>query len=85
MINISKTELSNLLFYSFRYALGRKTYCVLDVTTSLIRHKDSLTPADRSLICFKIETAIQEGNAGMLMDVEEWKNVMRALGESHEE
>jgi hypothetical protein len=65
-----------MLFYAFRYALGRKTYAVIDVVVELMTHWKELDDRLRRLIIYEIERAIQDDRAGMLCDVEEWKKIL---------
>lgn len=70
---------TSILIWAFRYALGRSTYAVSDVATTLISNRDVLSPGDKELIVREIEEAIQNGQAGMDMDVREWELVKDAL------
>lgn len=79
MREIRDNQLENLLVYSFRYALGRMTYEVNDVATAIIKHKDVLHPHTRELIKKEIREAVENGEAGMECDVEEWSNVYAEL------
>lgn len=73
-----------MLMYAFRYALGRRSYCVGDVSDTLIAYADQLPTDWREQIVRDITDAIDEGRAGMQMDVIRWENlraVMRAAME----
>lgn len=72
-------QLESLLVYSFRYALGRMTYAVSDVALAIIQNKHVLHPYTKALIRKEIAVAIEIGEAGMEMDVEEWSNVYAEL------
>lgn len=78
-MNIKEHELESLLVYSFRYALGRMSYAVSDVATQIIKNKDVLHPHTKELIKREIRAAVECGEAGMEMDVEEWSNVYEEL------
>ena len=67
----------NIVFYAFRYALGRKTVAVGSVVDYLLENWDSLSPAIRGLIQAEIETAIDKGEAGMEMDIKEWSKLLK--------
>lgn len=76
-------QLESLLVYSFRYALGRQTYAVHDVARAIIQHKHVLHPHTIRLIRKEIVEAVENGEAGMECDVEEWSNVYAEL--THEQ
>lgn len=67
------------LMYGFRYALGRKTYCVADVTEALIEHHALLTDDWRHQIIEDIGIAIARDEAGAPSDVRRWEEVARAM------
>ncbi len=79
MKSVDDAQLESLLVYSFRYALGRMTYAVNDVASAIIKHKDVLHPHTKELIKKEIRAAVECGDAGMEMDVEEWSNVYAEL------
>ena len=66
----------NIVFYAFRYALGRKTVAVGMVVDYLLENWDSISPAIRGLIQAEIETAIDKGEAGREMDIKEWSKLL---------
>lgn len=68
-----------ILFYAFRYALGRMTYSVFDVVDIIIKNVDIVSINHRQLMIKEIKNAIENGRAGMQMDVEEWKRLVRVL------
>lgn len=76
---LSNGELDDLLFYSFRYALGRRTYVVSDVTQKLIHYSYALRDNTIESIKKEINVALEKGQAGMKMDEEEWKKVLEEL------
>lgn len=66
----------DILFYAFRYALGRRTYVTATVAECLIDKLVELSPKTRNMIINEIHTAIEEGRAGMLsVDVPIWEHV----------
>jgi hypothetical protein len=74
---------NDILFYAFRYALGRSTYAVQDVVTEIVGSW-SLVPRYTQLqIRSEIKSAIRIGQAGMLMDISEWEKVLE-LETSHD-
>ena len=69
----------DILFYAFRYALGRMTYAVHEVASEIIRNEASISPEMRALMIQEIAEAIEKGNAGMDMDAREWQRVADTL------
>ena len=66
----------NIIFYAFRYVLGRKTYAVSEVVEHLINNWGNLKTETQYQIKKEILIAIKEDKAGMEMDVEEWKKIL---------
>mgnify|MGYP001580593493 CR=1 FL=1 len=65
-------DINNLCWYAARYAMGRMTYAVADVTEAIDRNRADLSPATRDGICADIDRAAQRGELGMAQDVERW-------------
>lgn len=76
---MSDDELDTLLFLSFRYALGRKTYIVDQVADLLIKYRDKLHINSIRQIKTEIAYAIETNDAGMDCDVDSWNKVSRQL------
>lgn len=70
---------TDILFYAFRYVLGRSTYAVEQVGRCIEKHASDFHPNDRRHIIAEIDEAIAKGHVGMPMDVETWKRVRLAL------
>ena len=66
----------DFLFFAFRYALGRRTYVVSMMVSELKKQWDNLDPHTKSKIQKEITEAIQYGDAGMDIDVHEWKTIL---------
>jgi hypothetical protein len=64
---------------AFRYALGRSTYVVTDVTDCIQRNASTLPRPDRALMVREIREAISGGRAGMSMDVAAWERTLERL------
>lgn len=81
-MNISE----DILFYAFRYALGRMTYAVNDVAQAIIQNASNLHHSTRNLMAKEIREAIHDGHAGMDMDIKQWNQVLAELNkrETHE-
>lgn len=78
---INTHDLNTFYFCAFRYALGRMTYIVSDVTKLLIKAtKDGvLDAANRDLMTREIRRALDTDNAGMPCDQVEWKKLLKVL------
>jgi hypothetical protein len=76
MNDFTKDEFNTMAWCATRYALGRKTYVVSDICNILINYADYLDKANKDLMSDEISKAIDDGHAGMSMDVEQWKKVL---------
>ena len=84
-INERMTEHESIMFYAFRYALGRHTYAVSDVADYLIRKKSELQPTTRSMIIREIKDHFKEwGDGGWECDKTSWDSVVNALSTTNE-
>ncbi len=68
----------DILFYAFRYALGRKTYAVNDVVTAIKERAQEIPPSTRELMVKEIE------DSGVIVDHDDafsnlWKQAREAL------
>lgn len=66
-----------MLFWAFRYALGRTSYTTDDVSTELIRHWQELRPTTQERIVFEIKEAIESNMAGHDCYIARWKAVVK--------
>ena len=80
-MRVPNDTLETLLFYAFRYALGRKSYVVPDTTEYLLKYRDVLSSRTREAIVREVTEAIKNEDAGMPMDVELWEEVRHILSE----
>lgn len=70
----------DILFYAFRYALGRRTYAVADVASEIRAHASTLSAKTRALIVKEIRAADKQAEGlGMEMDREEWVRTLNIL------
>lgn len=76
---MTEHDQDTLMFYAFRYVLGRMTYAVSDVVELIIRYKSIISENHKSLMIKEINEAIENGHAGMDCDISEWKNVLETL------
>ena len=78
---MTKDDLNSLCFPAMRYALGRKTYVVDTVCGVLIRNAKDIRNDIKVSMSDEIQKAIDNNNAGMDMDVIDWKRVIEAFNE----
>ena len=71
--------LQMLAIPAVRYALGRMTYVVGDVTGTLMVHRDRLSATTREVIVRDITEAETLGGLGHEMDAERWRDLRDAL------
>ena len=69
----------DILFYAFRYALGRMTYAVADVASEIRAHAPTLTRKTRALIIKEIKEADANDAIGHDMDRKEWMKTLNIL------
>lgn len=72
---------SDIVFYAFRYALGRKTYAVADVCMYVSKYKKELSSRVRRAMITEIEAAIARDQAGMDIDIACWDKLKNELKE----
>ena len=75
-VEIEQKEVRDLLFYSFRHALGRSTYAVEDVVNMIIEHWDLFSESEKKQVVKEIEHSIAQDNYGMDMDLKSWQKVL---------
>ena len=66
----------SFIVYGMRYALGRRTYAVNDVCSTLKRVWKDIEPHTRYAIQAEIKEAIDRNQAGTACDVESWKEIL---------
>lgn len=69
----------DIMFWAFRYTLGRATYSVYDVTTTIIQKAAEISPKTRALMVKEITEAIGNERAGWDCDVQAWTKALNAL------
>jgi len=67
---------SEMLLYSFRYALGRRSYSVSTVAEVILLNWNNLRDCDKKLIQKEIQEAIDGGYAGNQIDINIWKTLL---------
>lgn len=76
-IEIPKHIAKQWLLLSFRYSLGRKTYVTDECKDWLEEYWDLLPEGYQRQIHGDIQLAIEQDNAGMDMDIDSWKQVLK--------
>lgn len=71
----------DILFYAFRYTLGRMTYAVSTVAQEIILHAPEIHRKTRDTMTKEIRKALAEDTAGMEMDRKQWEAVLAKLNE----
>lgn len=77
--DVTLQELNDIVFWAFRYTLGRMSYSVFDVTEFIKRHAELLFPHTKSSMVYEIKKAFDRGELGMECDVQEWLEVVVIL------
>ena len=67
----------NVLFWAFRYALGRSTYAVGDVADAITRNWSELSRSSQFKIKQEISKALVHNDAGMDVDAKAWEAILR--------
>ncbi len=65
-----------IIFYAFRYCLGRRTFAVSDMVEYLLNNWNDISKRVRDKITEEITTAIKRNEAGMDCDVRQWKKLL---------
>lgn len=74
-MNVPNRDLNDMLFYAFRYTLGRMTYSTGTVSDLLLKYQAEITNNNKELIVKEITKAIASNRAGMQMDIDLWLKV----------
>ena len=80
LVVIEGKELDDLMFMSFRYAFGRRSYITSVCGDLLIRYAPDMNEHTKKAIAHEISIGINEGHYGMDMDKSGWLLVIEALG-----
>lgn len=72
-----KYDYSAIVFYAFRYALGRKSYAVGEVVNYILKHWNDLQEREKRAMREEINTAIATDRIGMKMDREQWERILK--------
>lgn len=66
-----------IMFSSFRYCLGRQTYVVSTMVSTLKHNWEKLHPTQKEMFKKEINEAIADNRAGSKYDVEEWEQILK--------
>ena len=66
----------DILFYAFRYFLGRKTYAVSETVNALKENWNMLSSNSKKIIIQEIEDARNEDGLGMECDKKQWLSLL---------
>ena len=72
-MNIQLVLDQEILVYSFRYCLGRKTYAVSHCVGNILKNWDELSPRTKNLFYSEIKKC---NDLGMEMDKKEWMKII---------
>ncbi len=76
-VEISEHELSTLIFWAFRYTLGRRTYSVSDVSEAIVKFWPRIQHQTKALIRKEIMAARDVyGGLGDKCDESRWMAIM---------
>jgi hypothetical protein len=75
-IAVNKHELQDMIWCSFRYALGRKTYITAVIADLIKKYSKYLNSYEKAAYAKEILQAIKDNNAGMETDVAVWRSVL---------
>ena len=67
----------DILFYAFRYALGRKTYAVSDVVGALTSNWNEISRNTKEIIIKEILNASSKEGLGMDCDKQQWLSILQ--------
>jgi hypothetical protein len=62
----------SMVFWAFRYCLGRQSYAVSSFIEGAVPILDELPKHDLERMIREINDAIEENRAGMPMDIKQW-------------
>lgn len=75
MINVDES----ILFYAFRYALGRTSYAAHEVIDEITINMNNISSETKNLIIKEIEDAERNDKLGMIADRKRWLKLKKIL------
>lgn len=84
LVMTDRETLESMLFYAFRYALGRATYASHDVVRAIKAHSNAMSHATRLKIIKEIQETKQKGQhyLGHDCDARAWESLVEYLVEN---
>lgn len=70
-----------MVMAAHRYSLGRSSYMVSSCVKWLKKHWEQFSPNTKSLIIHDTKDALDNNEAGMSIDVNEWANFLKWANE----
>ena len=70
-----------ILFYAFRYVLGRRTYAISDVADEILHYAEDLSQKTRTVMLKELDEAYRENRLGDQCDCDLWQKVRTKLDE----
>lgn len=70
------SQTDSMIFYAFRYCLGRQTYAVQDCADYLRRNWPRLNEFTRALIKKEINDAFMRNRYGSEIDRKQWQGIL---------
>jgi len=69
----------DVLFWAFRYALGRMTVSVSDLSEAIMMNVSNITKQTAAIMIKEIDESNERGGLGMDIDKERWLEVRELL------
>lgn len=74
--DITNEEINDIIFYAFRYCLGRRTYAVKTFVDIAVKYWPEIQLRNRHLMRDEINKALADDAAGMDMDRKQWQRLL---------
>ena len=72
-------DLNTLILCSFRYALGRRSYIVQEISDLIVRYIDEIQPWVKEKIIKEVEDSFRRKELGMKCDIETWCGLIQKI------
>ncbi len=76
-MKISTHDFHTIMFYAYRYAMGRRTYVTQEMSDLLIKYQHDLNWQTQQKIALEIGRRIKNNEAGDDCDVKNWLRVKK--------
>lgn len=84
-ITITNNEFQDLIIHSERYAIGRRTYVVSNVCTTIKKYLPQLSNNTLSVLIRDIKHETSRNNLGDDCDVQQWGDLLTILEKEYEQ